>query len=355
MANIIEVAKRAGVSPTTVSRVLNNSSHSVNSETRERVLEAVKTLNFVPNPLAKGLLGVETHLIGVIVGDASDPYYANIVKGISETAQNEGYLTIICNTDRIPEIELRFLNALLHYAADGIVFASGGLNLPEHQDQVQEIVNSFKKRHVPVVALGNRNLNVPQVSIDDVQAAQVSIDDVQAAQDMTEYLIGLGHRRIGFILGPSTMITSQRRLEGYQQALEKNQIAFDPSLVFNGDFTFESGLQAASHFVDRQPPVTAVFASNDREAMGCLFGLKQKGIAVPEQMSIAGFDDIEMLQYVNPPLTTVCVPMHEIGVRGIMQILKAKNSKDVIVENIRLPHSLVIRESTQPPPNQGGQ
>lgn len=340
MSNIIDVAKRAGVSPTTVSRVLNNSTHSVNSDTRERVLKAVRELDFVPNPLAKGLLGVETHLIGVIVGDASDPYYANIVKGISDTAQSEGYLTIICNTDRVPEIELRFLNALLQYAADGIVFASGGLVLPEHRDQVQEIVNIFKKRNVPVVALGNRYLSVPQISI----------DDVQAAQDMTEYLIRLGHRRIGFILGPSGMITSQRRLDGYRRALKKFQILYDPSLVVEGDFTFESGLLAANQFIDRQPPLTAIFASNDREALGCLFGLKQKGISVPEQMSIAGFDDIEMLQYVSPPMTTVRVPMYEIGAMAIKQILKAKNAKEVAEDMIKIPHRMVFRESTTQPP-----
>ena len=168
--------------------------------------------------MAKGLLGVETHLIGVIVGDASDPYYANIVKGISDTAQNEGYLTIVCNTERDPDIELRFLNAILHYSADGIVFASGGSVLPDHQDQFQNIVDTLKLRNVPVVALGNRNLNVPQVSI----------DDVQAAFDMTEYLIGLGHKRIGFILGPSGMMTSQRRFEGYKSALKKSRNSFLP-------------------------------------------------------------------------------------------------------------------------------
>jgi DNA-binding LacI/PurR family transcriptional regulator len=338
MPTIIDVAKQAGVSPTTVSRVLNNNPHAVGSETRERVLKVVKELNFMPNPLAKGLLGVETHLIGVIVGDASDPYYANIVKGISDTAQSEGYLTIVCNTDRDPDIELRFLSAVLHYSADGIVFASGGSILPEHQDQLQEIVNTLNKRHVPVVALGNRNLNVPQISI----------DDVQAAQDMTEYLIELGHQSIGFILGPSAMITSQRRLEGYQRALEKFHIPYNPRLVIEGDFTFESGLQAANHFMDMQPLVSAVFTSNDREALGCLFGLKQKGILVPEQVSIAGFDDIEMLEYVSPTVTTVRVPMYEIGAMGIKQILKAIKTKEVNGENITLPHKLVIRESTIP-------
>jgi LacI family transcriptional regulator len=340
MPTIIDVAKQAGVSPTTVSRVLNNDPHSVGSETRARVLKVVKELDFMPNPLAKGLLGVETHLIGVIVGDASDPYYANIVKGISDTAQSEGYLTIVCNTDRDPDIELRFLNTILHYAADGIVFASGGSVLPHHHDQMQGIVDSLKKRNIPVVALGNRNLSVPQISI----------DDVQAAQDMTEYLLRLGHTSIGFILGPSEMITSQRRLAGYQRALEKFQIPYDPSLVIEGDFTFESGLQAANQFIDRQPRVTAVFASNDREALGCLLGLKQKGISVPEQVSVAGFDDIEILQYVSPSVTTVRVPMYEIGTMGIKQLLKAKITKEMNGENTILPHNLVIRESTIQPP-----
>jgi DNA-binding LacI/PurR family transcriptional regulator len=146
------------------------------------------------------------------------------------------------------------------------------------------------------------------------------------------------------------MITSQRRLEGYQRGLEKFHMPYDPSLVIAGDFTFESGLQAANQLIDRKPAVTAVFASNDREALGCLLGLKQKGVSVPEQVSIAGFDDIEILQYVSPSVTTVRVPMYEIGKIGIKQILKAKNMKEMCSENIKLPHNLVIRESTIHPP-----
>ena len=339
MPTIHDVAKYAGVSVTTVSRVLNNSSHPVNQETRARVMEAIEALNFVPNQLARALASDKTRLIGVIVGDGSDPYFANIVRGISASAQENGYLTIICNTERVPEAELEFLRLLRDYSADGIIFAGGGLLEPNCKDELVELVNYLKAQHVPLVALSNQYLDMPQVKI----------DDVEAAREMTGHLIGLGHRRIGFITGPMGLITSPLRLKGYTQALEKVSIAYDPGLVIEGDFTYESGRQAAEQLMRLETPPTAIFGSNDREALGCLFKLKELNIQVPEQVSVAGFDDIETTQYVNPPLTTVHVPMQTIGVLGVKQFLRALERTDPIEPVYHVPHHLVIRASTAPP------
>jgi LacI family transcriptional regulator len=339
MPNILDVAKYAGVSVTTVSRVINNSEHNVNSETRIRVLQAIEELNFVPNQLARALANDRTRLIGVIVGDGSDPYFATIVSGISAAAQENGYLTIICNTDRIPEVELGFLRLLRDYSADGIIFAGGALNNSNCKNDLIEIASKMQENHVPMIALNNQYLNMPQVSI----------DDVMAAKEMTEHLIGLGHHRIGFIAGPFTLMTSLLRLDGYKQALAQFGIAYDPALVIEGDFTYESGRQAANDLITRENPPTAIFGSNDREALGCLFKLKELGYLVPEQVSVAGFDDIETTQYVNPPLTTVHVPMHDIGILGIKQFMRALDHSQLIEPIYHVPHSLVIRASTAPP------
>jgi LacI family transcriptional regulator len=341
MPNIMDVAKYAGVSVTTVSRVLNNSSHPVNPQTRARVLEAIEALNFVPSQLARALASEKTRLIGVIVGDGSDPYFANIVRGISDAAQKNGYLTIICNSERVPRIELTFLRLLRDYCADGIIFAGGAFIDSEYKEELSELVTKLQESKVPVIALSSQYLDMPQIKI----------DDVLAAREMTEYLIGLGHRRIGFITGPSTLTTSQLRLEGYRQALELAAITFDRDLVVEGDFTYESGRRAASDLMNRQSPPTAIFGSNDREALGCLFKLNEMGILVPEQVSVAGFDDIETTQYVHPPLTTVHVPMYEIGVIGVEQFLRAVGQSESLEQIHHVAHGLVIRASTAPPPD----
>jgi LacI family transcriptional regulator len=340
MPNIMDVAKHAGVSVTTVSRVINNNSHPVNTKTRARVLEAIEELNFVPNQLARALANDRTRLIGVLVGDGSDPYFANIVRGISDSAQENGYLTIICNTERVPEVELNFLRLLRDYNADGIIFAGGGLTDSNYKKELTEIVTKLQGNHVPMIALSNQYLNMPQVKI----------DDIEAAREMTEYLIGLGHRRIGFIAGPLTLMTSLLRLEGYKNALERHRIAFDPALVVEGDFTYEGGRQATNDLLTQKNPPTAIFGSNDREALGCLFRLKELDIQVPEQVSVAGFDDIETTQYVNPPLTTVHIPMHNIGVLGVKQLMRALEETEPIEAIYRVPYRLVIRASTAPPP-----
>jgi LacI family transcriptional regulator len=338
MPDIKDVARHAGVSITTVSRVMNNSAHPVNPETRKRVLEAAEALNYVPNPLARALVSDESHIIGVIVGDASDPYFATIVRGISDAARERGYLTILCNTDRVPAIELDFVRLLRDYCADGIIFAGGGLTDCAHLEQLEGIVTRFQANHVPVVALGDHLANVPQVNI----------DNVLATKEITEYLIGMGHRRIGSIAGPTGLTTSRLRLEGYQQALAEHGLPFDPDLVVAGDFTFESGQRAALQLMARHPQPTAILGANDRDALGCLFQLKQQGFAVPEQVSVAGFDDIDITQYVYPSLTTVHVPMRDIGKMGVKQLLRAMESDEPLEQKLILPHSLVIRASTAP-------
>lgn len=338
MPSIQDVAKLAGVSITTVSRVINNDPHRVNEKTRKRVLEAVEALNYVPNLLARALVSDKTRIIGVIVGDASDPYFATIVRGITDTAREHGYLTMMCNTNRVPEVELNYVRVLRDYSVDGIIFASGGLTEASHLEELDAIVSDLQANHVPVVALGNHLLKVPQIRC----------DDTQCSLDMTEYLIRLGHRRIGFIAGPDGLTTSVLRLDGYRSALEKYSITFETALIQEGDFTFESGQRAADHYIASDALPTAIYGANDREALGCLFQLKQHGIDVPGQVSVAGFDDIETAQYVYPSLTTIRIPMYEIGAMGMRQLLRTMNGDGSVEETFILQHSLVERASTMP-------
>ena len=311
MPSIVDVAKLAGVSVTTVSRVINDSPHPVSPETRIRVLSAAEELNFVPSALARALVNDSTHLIGVLVGDASDPYFATILRGISDVAREHGYLTMVCNSDRIPDVELSYIRLMINYHVDGIIFAGGGLSDDDYLNEMRGLVDGLKKRKIPVIILGTHLF----------QAHQISVDNTQAAMDMTEYLIGLGHRRIGFIKGPAVLTTSSLRLRGYRQALEKHSITYDQGLVAASDFTYEAGQRATDLLLECEPRPTAIFGSNDLTAIGCLTRLRERGIAVPGTISVAGFDDISAARYVNPPLTTIQVRMRDLGAKGMQHLL----------------------------------
>ena len=340
MPSIMDVAKKAGVSITTVSRVLTNSPHPVNSKTRERVLLAAEALGFTPNALARALASDKTNIVGIIVGDASDPYFATIVRGISDEASQNGYLTFICNSDRVVENELNFLRLMRNYHVDGVIFAGGGLTDSAYLAQFPGLLAEFDNRRVPVVVLGHHGF----------QAPMISIDNQKAAQEMTEYLIGLGHRRIGFIAGPSSLTTSNIRTQGYIQALANHNIPFDPNLVMESNFTYEDGLQLADQMLKLDKHPTAIFGSNDQTAIGCLVGLKQRGVSVPKDISVVGFDDISAALYVDPPLTTIRVPMREMGLLSMKQLLCAINNEP-IEPLLILHHELVVRASSMPPPN----
>jgi DNA-binding LacI/PurR family transcriptional regulator len=337
MPSISDVAKLAGVSVTTVSRVINNSAHPVNQETRERVLKVAQELNFVPNALARALVSDSTHMIGVLVGDASDPYFATILRGISVMAREEGYLTMICNSDRLPEVELSYVQMMSNYHVDGILFTGGGLTDSSYIQEMRNLLADLQGRGVPVVLLGTHRFSAPQISI----------DNIQAAMDMTEYLISLGHKRIGFINGPDVLTTSALRLEGYCKALEKYGIPYDPGIVVSSEFTYEDGQRATDLILSCPEMPTAIFGSNDLTAIGCLSRLRERGIQVPEEISVAGFDDISAARYVNPPLTTIHVPMWDLGAAGMHHLLKLINKEEqAIQETLLLPYTLIERKST---------
>jgi LacI family transcriptional regulator len=318
--------------------VLNNDPHPVNPETRVRVQAAMAQLNYTPSALARALVQDRTKIVGVIVGDASDPYFATIIRGVSDVARENGYLTIICNSDRVAEVELNYVRMLRDYHADGILFAGGGLTDPAYSTQLDDLLKQLKQQSVAVVALGEHHANIPQVSI----------DNRRAAQEITDYLIGLGHRRIGFMTGPASLSTSATRLAGYRQSLVEHNLPFDSALVAESNFTYESGLDLADYFLALEPRPTAIVGSNDLVTIGCLVKLKQRGVRIPEQISLAGIDDIAATQQVDPALTTIRVPMREMGRIGMTHLLRLMNEEEVEASHV-MPHELVRRASAAPP------
>src|SRR5579883_1807330 len=229
--SIIDVAARAGVSVATASRVLSRSSYPVSAATRQKVLSAATELNYTPNSLARSLRVRRSSLIAVMVGDNTDPYFAEITRGVEEIANEHDYLTIICNAERDPRKELHYLRSLQDYRIDGIIFAVGGLNIPGHIEQLNEIAQQMLKRGAHIITLSQHTLRVPSIQA----------DNFGGARQMTTRLLQLGHQRIAFISGPADLLSAHVRLQGYMNALAEAGHEVDPVLILPGDFTRQSG------------------------------------------------------------------------------------------------------------------
>lgn len=328
--NITDVAKRAGVSISTVSRVLNNTGYPVKLETRQRVQEAVEELGFRPNDLARGLLLKKSRTVGLITPDISNPYYPELSLGIEATASEHGYSVIFCNTNRQADKLEQYVDVLLQKRADGIILAGGGTDFAP----VSKVLSDFDTE---VAVIGRHNLPFPSVQI----------DNVQAARDATSHLAKLGHERIAFISGPVNLSSVQDRLSGYRSSLEEQGIDRDDRLVCEGNFQPESGYSAALSLLQGNSRPTAIFTANDYMAIGVMSAAADLGLSIPQDLSVVGFDDITIASYVRPTLTTIALPGYKMGVSAMRLLLKLF-AQEECQSITRLPTELVIRNSSGP-------
>ncbi|MBX6764903.1 MAG: LacI family DNA-binding transcriptional regulator [Rubrobacteraceae bacterium] len=329
--NIKDVAQRAGVSISTVSRVLNETDYPVKPETRAKVLEATKELGFKPNDLARGLLSSRTRIIGLIIPDISNPYYPELSLGVESTASEHGYSVVFCNTGRDAERLEQYVDVLLQKRADGIILAGGGTQTK----QVSQVLSDFD---LAVALIGRHNLPFPSVQI----------DNRTAAREATSHLLELGHRRVAFISGPLNLTSVQDRLAGYQEAMVEHGIEHDSRLIREGDFGVQSGYSAAMALLKGQPRPTAIFAANDRMATSVISAAIDLGLRVPEDLSVVGFDNTVLASQVRPSLTTVSVPAYEMGSAAMKLLIDTLSGKKC-PQVVWLSTELVIRQSTGPP------
>ena len=337
MASLREIADVAGVSVATASRVLSGSTHPVSEQTRERVHRAAEAFGFHPNMLARGLITKRSHTMAVIVHDISDPYFSEIVRGLEDSAHLHRYQLFISSSDRDPERELSYVRSFLSHRVDAIVFAGGGFADESYRRELDALLTPFRDRNA-VVRLSPREDGEPFLSPDNHGGAEA----------MTRHLLELGHRTIGFIEGPPAFPPSIERVEGYRSALRAAQVEPDDALVVTGHFTENGGARAAAALLRRRPDLTALFAANDQMALGALRELKRRNLDVPGDVSLAGFDDIRIATYLHPSLTTVRVPMYELGREGFFLAMRMLTGDRPSTR--RLPVGLQVRESTGPPP-----
>jgi LacI family transcriptional regulator len=328
---ILDVAKKAGVSFGTVSRVLNDDVH-VKPETRKRVLEAIDRLGFVANRHARILAGGKAGTIGVVVPDLGTEYIGEIMRGVDAEMGPIGRDLILYTTHRDPEKEAAYVATCLDGMADGML-----LVLPRNPS---DFVPRLVKRKFPFVFIDHQGTGK--------DTAAVGAANWQGGYKATEYLIGLGHRRIGFITGWKDVEAAQNRLKGFQSALRTNHIAEDPDLKFEGTFAQSDGYNGGLFFLKLKNPPTAVFASNDVMAMGVIDAARERGLRVPEDLSVVGFDDIHQASEVHPALTTIRQPLEKMGRVATQMLLEMLRNPGGRIDRIELPTELVIRDSCRP-------
>lgn len=337
--SIRDVAKTAGVSVATVSRALSADADkfSVRAETRQRVLEISEQLGYRPNDLARALLHQRTSVIGLVVPDISNPYYAGVVRGVEDIAAASGYRVVLCNTDRDADKLTRYVDTLVKSRVDGLIIAGGATDSSIDP-------RAFHQYRTRAVLVGRHELAYPSVQI----------DNVAAAEEVTTHALDLGHTRVAFVAGPFGSHTVQDRLAGYRKALEANSIGYDHKLVEEGELNEESGYRSTLSLLGRRKRPTAMICVNDRIAVGALAALTDYHLPVPEQMTVMGFDDVSISSYLRPRLTTVSIPTYEIGSSAAALLLEQlrTGSDDVEAGVVMLPTRLVVRDSCAPPPEE---
>ncbi len=312
--SIEDVAKLAGVSITTVSRVVNKTDYPVSKENKEKVLKAIEELHYLPNKAAQQLKKEFNNIIGLIVRDIADPYFGEIAKGVTEKASQLGYLSFVCNTGRNPENELEYHEILWQHRVKGIILAGGGLNSPDYIGELNEQLERNIKYGLKIIALAPQGLDMPYISIDNIEVGRM----------ITQYLIDKGHRKIAFITGPENVFTAEERLRGYRMSLKENKIPFKESLVVNSDFTWKGGYEACRKLLSSMSDITGICCANDNISIGALHALKKNGFSVPDDVSMISVGDITQAQYTDPPLTTVVIPLYEMGKKAVETIVDNK-------------------------------
>jgi LacI family transcriptional regulator len=325
-----DVARKAGVSQTTVSRILNNSTIvSIPEETRQRVLLAMQELSYIPDLTARSLRTSKTYTIAAIIPDITNPFYPTFVRGIQDVSEENGYDLVIYNTDGDKNKEQHSLKSVIQNRMDGLIVVPFHIS-PEELLQI----------NTPTIQLSQKPLEPPALD-------SIYVDNVAAAFTVVQHLLERGYTRIGMIAGEEDTPPRQNRILGYQNAIALHHIPLDEVLVRGGDFTEAGGYAAMQELLKVTPRVDAVFAANDLMAMGALIAIREAGLRVPGDIAVAGMDNIPAARLVFPPLTTVTQFQQNIGRKAAEMLFeRLAGGSFEIPRSVEMPFSLIVREST---------
>lgn len=333
MSTISDVAKLAGVSAMTVSRVINNSGY-ISRETRSRVEAAIAELAYVPNALGRQLRSKRTKMLALVLSDIMNPFFTTIARGVEDAARAQGFSVMFCNTDESETEEAQYLLMLVERQVDGVLLvpaSSSGRSL-----------RMLSSHQVPVVVLDRR---IESRNVDSVRC-----DSEGGAHMLTEHLVRLGHRRIAVLTGRRSVSTSADRVAGYRRALLDAGLDQDDDLVRYGEYNQVDGYRMAREILAMDPRPTAIFAANNFIAFGVMRALREAGLRVPEDMSIVAFDDVPAAWVGDPFLTVVDQPAYEIGQRAAeLMLSRLEGSTSGAGREVVLPSELIVRRSSGPP------
>lgn len=336
MPTLHDVAKVAGVSIATVSATINQSAY-VSPDLQARVRKAIAELGYHPDGIARSLKKRSTQTLGLIISDITNPFFTALVRGIEDAANARGYALILCNTDEQPEKERAYVRLLRSRRVDGMIMAPAGSTEDYHRFEVE--------------------VNTPLVFIDrkvsTVAADAVVVDNVGGARQAVEYLLRLGHRRIGAITGLPHISTTHERIQGYRQALESASLLVDPTLMRGGNSRLEGGYQAGLALLGLPRRPTAIFATNNVMAIGLMRAVAERGLRCPVDLSVACFDDFEWASVFRPRLTTVAQPTYDMGMKAAeLLFARLEGTMTGDPQEVVLSPSLVIRDSCAAPPQE---
>jgi LacI family transcriptional regulator len=330
MANIRDVAKRAGVAPITVSRCINNSGYC-SAEVRARIELAIAELGFVPNRLASGLRSKRTHTLALVLTDITNPFFTTIARGVEDTASEAGYTVIFCNSDESVAKEQMYLQMLLEKRVDGVLLVPAVSGI--------DSVNLVKKQGTPIVVIDRR--------LPDLQTDVVRCDSESGAYNLTRLLLSLGHREIVILTGPLGVSTAEDRLNGFRRALKEAGLPQDKEKEFYGAFTQQSGYEMAQQAMQKNNRITAVFAANNFITFGTIKAFREMKVRVPEDVAVVGFDDLPTALVTFPFLTVAAQPAYEMGKKA-MEILLGRLNDELAepYQEVILPAEIVVRQSS---------
>lgn len=337
MATIKDVARLAGVSVATVSYVINKTK-PVAPETAARVYKAIETLDYHPHAVAQSLRKRNAHVVGVMVSDITNPFFATLLRGVEDVAREQGYSVIICNTSENPENERLYLELFSRRRMDGLLLAPTGSNVESIRKIVQKQPNIvFIDRIIP-----------------SIPVSAVLSKNKEGAYLATSYLIGQGHKRIGIVLGLPNLTTTEERLEGYRMALYEHGLKHDPELEVYGYSRISEAREACLKLLSAEAPPTAIFATNNFMTIGVIQALHQLRLRCPEDVSVVGFDDFEWAEAFVPPLTTVAQAPYKMGREAALLLFRQLRKELTEPVQVRLEVELKIRGSVAPPSRSKG-
>lgn len=335
MVTIKDVAREAGVSLGTASQALRGRP-SVREETRRRVTAVAARLRYQPSAVARGLVTRRTNTIGLLISDLTNSFFIRAVRSIEAAAQAHGYTVILCHSDEEPSKEAAHLRVLMERRVDGIILATTAAT--------REAFREVRRQGIPLVFFDR--------PVPGVAASSVMVDGREGGRLAAEHLLGLGHRRIAIIHGPLLRAHGARRLQGYREALQRAGIPEDPGLVREGTFKPDSGYALAHSLLDRAPGPTALFCTNNLLTLGALRAVQERGVCIPRDLSLLGYDDMEWWGLTHPPLTVVAQPVHDVGQEAVRLLLRhMERGGRGRAQHVVLKPELVVRDSCGPPPS----